>query len=74
VQDTGCGISAANMQNLFSPFFTTKSPDKGMGLGLSISYRIIENHHGSICFKSKENEGTSCSISFPAKKDENNIG
>ncbi len=64
-QDTGCGIPDGNLQHIFSPFFTTKSPDKGMGLGLSIAYRIIENHQGKIEFKSKEGQGTTFNIVFP---------
>ena len=64
-QDTGGGIPDGNLQHIFSPFFTTKSPDKGMGLGLSITYRIIENHQGKIEFKSKEGQGTTFNIVFP---------
>jgi PAS domain S-box-containing protein len=67
-QDTGCGIPEGSLQHIFSPFFTTKSPDKGMGLGLSITYRIIENHQGKIDFKTKEGEGTTFNIAFPLKR------
>jgi len=64
-QDTGCGIPEGNCQHIFSLFYTTKSPDRGMGLGLSIAYRIIVNHQGKIEFKSKEGQGTTFNIVFP---------
>ena len=64
-QDTGCGIPEGNLQHIFSPFFTTKSPNRGTGLGLSITYRIIENHQGKIDFKTKEGQGTTFNIVFP---------
>jgi len=67
-QDTGCGIPEKNLPHMFSPFFTTKSPDKGMGLGLSITYRIIENHQGKIDFKTKAGEGTTFRIVLPLKE------
>ena len=73
-QDTGCGILDGNIQHIFSPFFTTKSPDRGMGLGLSITYRIIENHQGKIEFKSKEGEGTAFNLILPIKRTENATG
>jgi signal transduction histidine kinase len=66
-QDTGCGIPEGNLQSIFSLFFTTKSPDKGMGLGLSITYRIIENHRGKIEFQTKAGEGTIFRIVLPLK-------
>jgi two-component system NtrC family sensor kinase len=67
-QDTGGGIPEGSFQHMFSPFFTTKSPDKGMGLGLSITYRIIENHHGKIDFQTKAGEGTTFRIVLPLKR------
>jgi len=67
-QDTGCGIPEGNLQYIFSPFFTTKSPDNGMGLGLSVTYRIIENHRGKIEFQSKAGEGTIFRIVLPLKE------
>jgi PAS domain S-box-containing protein len=66
-QDTGGGIPEENLENMFTPFFTTKSPDKGMGLGLSITYRIIENHQGKIDFKTKVGEGTTFRIALPLR-------
>ena len=54
VQDTGVGISTENLRKLFIPFFTTKREVKGVGLGLAVSYGIIQRHHGRIKVQSKE--------------------
>jgi signal transduction histidine kinase len=69
VSDTGCGISDQIMPKIFDPFFTTKEPGKGTGLGLSITFNIIEEHKGTIDFKSKEGEGTTAKIVLPLKKE-----
>lgn len=53
VEDTGGGIPADILRNIFNPFFTTKG--KGTGLGLSISHRIVEHHHGEIEVQNREN-------------------
>ncbi len=53
VEDTGGGIPADVLRNIFNPFFTTKG--KGTGLGLSISHRIVEHHHGEIEVQNREN-------------------
>jgi signal transduction histidine kinase len=68
-QDTGTGISKENMEKLFIPFFSTKK--EGNGLGLAISYRIIENHRGEIAVESKLNNGSCFSIKLPAIKNHN---
>lgn len=65
VSDSGCGISPANMRNLFKPFFTTKDIGVGTGLGLATTYRIIEGWGGSIHVESVEGEGTSFRIVLP---------
>ncbi len=65
--DTGIGITDANIPNLFEPFFTTKKKSKGVGLGLSVVYGIIEDYHGSIHVSSKVGEGTTFTIEFPLK-------
>ena len=65
IQDTGCGISPKNIRKLFTPFFTTKHEVKGVGLGLAISYGIIQRHHGKIEVQSKEGEGTTFTIYLP---------
>ncbi|MFH2138642.1 MAG: ATP-binding protein [Candidatus Omnitrophota bacterium] len=68
VEDTGCGISRHDLTHIFNPFFTTKSPDGGMGLGLSIVYRIVEGHKGNIDVESEEGKGTSFTITLPVKR------
>ena len=65
VQDTGSGISEANLKKIFTPFFTTKKEVKGVGLGLAVSYGIIQRHHGKIEVKSKEGAGTTFTIYLP---------
>jgi signal transduction histidine kinase len=67
-QDTGCGIPSEHLENIFNPFFTTKSPDGGIGLGLSIAYRSIENHKGRIEVRSKVGEGTTFKIIIPVNR------
>lgn len=61
--DTGIGIPPERLNKLGEPFYSLK--EKGTGLGLMVSYKIIENHHGSIQFKSKEGYGTTVEISLP---------
>lgn len=63
--DTGCGISQETLSKIFEPFFTTKPVGKGTGLGLAVSYGIIEDHGGKITVKSEEGEGTSFFIRLP---------
>ena len=67
VSDTGCGISPDNMNKIFTPFFTTKKEIKGVGLGLAVSYGIIQYHRGRISIKSKEGEGTTFSVYLPLR-------
>lgn len=64
-RDTGCGISAENMQNLFNPFFTTKEPGKGTGLGLFIVYSEVQRIGGRLDVKSKEGRGTEFTVDIP---------
>ena len=61
--DTGIGISELNRKKLFSPFFTTKK--NGIGLGLVISYRIIENHRGTIDVVSEPGKGSTFLVKIP---------
>lgn len=67
IKDTGTGISADIINNLFEPFFTTTSAVKGTGLGLSICHGIIKKHGGDIEVESKLNEGTTFIIKLPIK-------
>jgi signal transduction histidine kinase/NAD-dependent dihydropyrimidine dehydrogenase PreA subunit len=70
VQDTGVGISPENMRKLFTPFFTTKREVKGVGLGLAVSYGIIQRHRGRIEVQSKEGEGTTFAVFLPMHHEE----
>lgn len=63
IKDSGCGIPREIQKKIFDPFFTTR--ELGSGLGLSISYRIIESHRGEIKVLSQENQGTEMIIYFP---------
>lgn len=64
VEDTGTGISQENLDKVFDPFFSTKS-QQGFGLGLSVSYGIIQNHGGRVDVQSREEKGTRFSIFLP---------
>ncbi len=63
--DTGCGISSERVNNIFDPFFTTR--EEGVGLGLSITHRIIDNHRGSIKVESREGAGTTFTVIIPVR-------
>ncbi|MFB0557857.1 MAG: PAS domain S-box protein [Candidatus Bathyarchaeia archaeon] len=64
--DTGVGISKKNLEKIWRPLFTTKA--KGMGLGLSICKRVLENHGASIAVKSKQGEGTTFIVKLPLRQ------
>jgi len=66
-RDTGPGISEDDIPKLFEPFFTTKKKGKGVGLGLSVAYGIIQEHEGSIYVKSKVGQGTTFQVKLPLK-------
>ena len=65
ISDTGHGIPPKNIQKIFDPFYTTKGINKGTGLGLTVSHRIIEDHDGTIDVKSKVNKGTLFTVKLP---------
>ncbi len=65
VEDSGKGIPAENLERIFDPFFTTKPIGQGTGLGLSLSYGIIQKHHGSIEVRSEVGKGTVFRILLP---------
>lgn len=62
IKDTGVGIPKENLNQLFTPFFTTKEKGKGVGLGLSVVHGIIERHKGKIKVESQPNVGTTFTI------------
>jgi len=65
ISDNGIGISTENAAYIFEPKFTTKN--SGMGLGLAIIKKIIENYNGSITFESEEKKGTRFTVKLPIK-------
>jgi len=66
ISDTGCGIAAQVIDKIFDPFFTTKPPGEGTGLGLSVSYGIIQDHNGRIEVESHTGQGSTFTITLPA--------
>jgi signal transduction histidine kinase len=67
--DTGPGIPEEIRNKVFEPFFTTKPPGEGTGLGLAVSYGIVEEHGGELSVKSEEGAGASFSLWFPLQED-----
>lgn len=65
ISDTGCGIPPENLNKLFEPFFTTKEVGKGTGLGLAVSYGIVQRHQGDIRVQSEVGKGTTFIIWLP---------
>ena len=65
VHDTGCGMDAAVIRHLFEPFYTTKDVSEGTGLGLSVSYAIVEKHNAKISVNSEPNQGCTFTLTFP---------
>lgn len=68
IQDSGTGIPPENLKRIFDPFFTTKPSGEGTGLGLSVSYGIIANHHGRIEVVSESGKGTTFTIVLPVNQ------
>lgn len=66
VIDTGQGISPENIKRVFDPYFTTKEPGDGSGLGLSVVHGIVKNHGGDISIYSEPGRGTAVHIFLPA--------
>lgn len=70
IRDTGCGIPAENLAKIFDPFFTTKPVGQGTGLGLSLSYGIIQKHAGNISVRSTIDSGTTFVLRIPIKHEQ----
>lgn len=73
VADSGQGIEPENLSRIFDPFFTTKPVGQGTGLGLALSYKIIEKHHGKIEVHSEINKGSTFRIWLPVRPQGNNV-
>ncbi len=72
IEDTGEGILPENMEKLFTPFFTTKEPGKGTGLGLAVTRRIVHEHSGDMTIESEPGKGTAVTIWFKAFESQKN--
>ncbi|MGD8267110.1 MAG: ATP-binding protein [Desulfobacterales bacterium] len=70
VRDTGCGISASDLKQIYEPFFSTKTSTEGTGLGLSITYGLVSEIGGKIEVESQVDVGTCFTIKLPQRIDE----
>lgn len=68
ISDTGCGMAKEEIDHVFDPFYTNKRVWDGIGLGLTISYRIVQLLHGTIVFNSKPGKGTTVLITLPCTR------
>lgn len=66
VTDTGCGIAPEHLSRVFDPFYTTKAPDRGTGLGLSVCYNIVKQHEGELTLQSTPGVGTQVRVKLMA--------
>ncbi|HMH50559.1 MAG TPA: ATP-binding protein [Candidatus Acidoferrum sp.] len=69
VSDTGCGIGEADRKRIFDPFFSTKEPGRGTGLGLFISAEIVRDHRGRIELEGAEGKGSTFRVVLPLGRD-----
>jgi signal transduction histidine kinase len=70
IKDSGRGISEADINKIFEPFYTTKEVGKGTGLGLSVSYGIVKNFHGNIDVESEVGKGSAFKIKLPIRNED----
>ncbi|MBI4965853.1 MAG: PAS domain S-box protein [Desulfomonile tiedjei] len=67
--DDGCGIAAEHIDKIFDPFFSTKPVGEGTGLGLSVSYGIVQDHNGRIQVESRPGKGSTFTVVLPVEQD-----
>ena len=67
VRDNGTGIDPKHLDKIFDPFFTTKDVGEGMGLGLSICYRIVQEYGGKISVKTEPGKFCEFTLEFPVR-------
>lgn len=70
VRDNGAGISPEDRARVFRPFFTTKSPGRGMGMGLAIVWRVVQSHGGSVTVGGDVGEGAVFTLRLPRRASE----
>ncbi len=68
VADDGCGMNPQTLSKIFDPFFTTKSQGQGTGLGLSVSFGIVQRHGGNITAHSEEGVGSRFRVTLPIRQ------
>ena len=68
ISDTGIGIAPENVAKIYDPFYTTKGVGQGTGLGLAVSYGIIQEHAGRISVDSEPGHGTTFRITLPSAR------
>jgi signal transduction histidine kinase len=68
ISDSGCGIPPENLSRVFDPFFTAKPIGQGTGLGLSLSYGIVQRHHGRIEVESEPGQGSTFRVWLPLRQ------
>jgi len=69
-RDTGRGMTDEEVKDAFKPFFTTKKPGEGTGLGLYIAHEIVRKHNGKIAIESEKGRGTAVSVFLPCRRGE----
>ena len=70
ISDTGVGIDSDTLTHIFEPFYTTKKPGNGTGIGLAMVYGIVKNHNGYILCQSEKDQGSTFQIYFPVIEEE----
>jgi PAS domain S-box-containing protein len=68
ISDTGSGIAPEHLKRIYDPFFTTKGPKQGTGLGLAVSYGIVQEHSGTMNVESEVGRGTTFRIDLPLSR------